>query len=629
LAESKKRLSVIRTDAGKRLPIPDASVDIVVGTRVFSHLSSKDKLFQINEIVRILRPGGNAFLTMLYFFGLGDIFSAHPDNSDSSKRINGLETSSDIISMLEKMNCLGPDADPNLALFPGSEDFSEERVQKLPGLIICSPDDLKDLTYQADIYEKGLRCAEIGMVLEKPIFHQPDSRMALGHHNQNENSGSPKHYDLDQSFDDRTSCLLSVFPSIVGKRFLCLYDDGSDFTGILEKAGARFDSCVPDMDAYHNLKIRYPERECWVHDLNFPWSLNLSERYDAVLAFNVLDRLSNPIPFLEYVTQLGPVLFIDMPCNFENSEAKSMVDPIFLKDQMQRFDVVAHQFPKAIDYEYSLGTGAKKSGGQTSGMSNEKRPRHLFICRRQRDNLEPMIVHVHIPKAAGQAFEDFLSQNFAGRVKLYYPEQPAAAQWDLFKKEIQNESSPLVFSSQSMNMYFPAVLGNRIMLYVSLFRHPYSMVFSYVKYIKKNYEKLSTAHQAILPENLRSMSIEESVKWHIRNGGFFPLPVLELTKGLGVKRAKDIVDRFFFTGIVEEMDRSIKLLSIKLKPYGFHLENLTMPRKNTTRDVDLEGYDFHADQEFQEFAGKELHEEVEFYEWVRERFAKDAELHGV
>jgi len=195
----------------------------------------------------------------------------------------------------------------------------------------------------------------------------------------------------------------------------------------------------------------------------------------------------------------------------------------------------------------------------------------LFLCKRQRDFLEPMIVHVHIPKAAGQAFEDFLSQNFPGRVRLYYPEKAATAQWDLFKKEIQADSSPLVFSSQSMNMYFPPILGNRIPLYVSFFRHPFGMIFSYVKYIKKNYEKLSATHKAILPDKLQSMSVEESVKWHIRNGGFFPLPVLELTKGLGVKRAKEIVDRFFFTGIVEEMDRSIKLLSLKLEPYGFHL----------------------------------------------------------
>jgi hypothetical protein len=41
--------------------------------------------------------------------------------------------------------------------------------------------------------------------------------------------------------------------------------------------------------------------------------------------------------------------------------------------------------------------------------------------------------------------------------------------------------------------------------------------------------------------------------------------------------------------------------------------------------VDLEGYDFHSDQEFQEFAATELHEEVEFYEWVRERFEKEAQ----
>jgi len=622
-------ISVLQSDLEKPLPLPDSSIDIVVGTRFFEYLTVKGRLLQIKEIERILRPGGKAFLTMLYILNLDDhLLKVLSKDSKLIEQNCSISEQLNIASMLESSANFRFDDKLDLSLFPGFDGFSENRVLNIPGLITYSLRDLKYSKSVSDSDRLKIRCAEIGIVLEKPDLGRIG---AQGVFYSSENSGisfKQKKTDTDEPIDPRLSYLHSAFPSIAGKKILYLYDDGDKFSGALEMAGATVHSCVPDMDSYNTVRERYPERKCWIHDLDHPWSLNLSQRYDVVLAFYVLDRLSDPRPFIEYVTQLAPVLLMDMPADIDDSEITKMIDPARLKDKIQLLDLDVYEFPREIFYKQDLGYFEEKT--DSGNQVNKKRSaRRLYLCNRQRDNLSPLIVHVHIPKAAGQAFEDFLSRNFQGRVTLYYPEKPAGAQWDLFKEEIQNELSPLVFSSQSMNMYFPPILGNRLALYVSFFRHPFSMIFSYIKYIKKNYEKLSAAHKAILPENLQSMSIEESVKWHIRNGGFFPLPVLELTKGLGVKRTKEIVDRFLFTGIVEEMDRSIKLLCIKLEPYGFHFENLTMPRKNTTQDVDLEGYDFNSDKEFQEFAGAELYEEVEFYEWVRERFEKESESYKI
>jgi SAM-dependent methyltransferase len=627
--EDEKRLTLLQTDPKNPLPLPDASVDIIIGTRAFASLSPTYRLLQVEEIERILRPGGNIFITMLYYFGLSSSLAGHSDESDEIAYRNHLEMQLNIASILEKLDFFDFDAGCDLSQFPGFEGFSEKHVLKLPDLITFSPNEFEDTNFGAVVDAANVRCAEIGIIFEKPRLGQIAKRFAPRESEEKSNYGKPKKAGADDMLDARLACLLSVFQSIAGIRILNLYDDGSEFSEALETAGATVHSCVLDSNAYKILKQRYPDRHCWIYDLERPWSLKLSERYDAVLAFGVLDQLSDPRPFLKHVTQLAPAMLIDMPYQLDQSKFKKMIDPLFLKDQMQQFDVEAHEFAEALSYSRSITAVDEKAVIGHSIADKKMAARRVFLCRRQRDHLEPLLVHVHIPKAAGQAFEDFLSRNFPGRVRLFYPEKPAAAQWDLFKKEIQDDSSPLVFSSQSMNMYFPPLLGNRIPLYVSFFRHPFSMIFSYVKYIKKNFNKLSPAHRAILPDNLRSMSIEESVKWHIRNGGFFPLPVLELTKGLDVARTKDIVDRFFFTGIVEEMDRSIRLLSLKLEPYGLHFENMNMPRKNTTQDVDLEGYDFHSDKEFQEFARKELYQEVEFYEWVRERFEKEANYYGI
>jgi SAM-dependent methyltransferase len=56
-----RRLPVVRADA-RRLPLPDASVDLVLSTDAWEHVAEDDAVAA--EAFRVLRPGGRALVTV-------------------------------------------------------------------------------------------------------------------------------------------------------------------------------------------------------------------------------------------------------------------------------------------------------------------------------------------------------------------------------------------------------------------------------------------------------------------------------------------------------------------------------------------------------------------------------------
>jgi len=81
-------------------PLPDASVDLLYGISVMTHLSERDQLLWLDEIRRVLRPGGGAILTVhgevsnyhraesvsLPFFERFGFFDALPDDAIGTDR---------------------------------------------------------------------------------------------------------------------------------------------------------------------------------------------------------------------------------------------------------------------------------------------------------------------------------------------------------------------------------------------------------------------------------------------------------------------------------------------------------------------------------------------------------------
>ena len=642
-AQTTHRTTPLCSDLEKPLPLPDASVDLVVSTSVLEHLSPKGRLLQAREIERVLRPGGKAFITVSYLFDLDDhaieVLSREPWLIEHG---NTISSRLDLAAMLEQAAALRLLGECERFMFPGFVGFDEQRVLEIPGLLTHSIADSDWATFTPETNALGIKWAEVGVALEKPpVGDSKTTSILLANRTA---VASPEISDV------RLQRLLAACPSVNGKKILIMYDNVESFSSALEKAGAVVHSCVPDMETYTAVKERFPDRKCWVHDLERPWNLNIGDRYDIVVAFDVLQRLQDPKPFMTYVTQLAPRLVIDtivvdsddveVAC-ISSDEASPLGDlplrcapsPAWIKEELERLDVDIHDLSCAIPDTPSE-QYAWDAKGYKAFSRNGRALRRFYLCERRRDALSPILVHVHIPKTGGQSVNQYFTNTFHDRMVHFYADKPMLARWDVFHRRMNERPSPLVFSAHVMRMHFPPILGGRVALYIAFFRHPYDVIFSYVKYIKKNYELQVPSLRKILPKNIKAMPVEDIMRWYLRNpqpihfAGHI-LPVHFLTQTRDLYRAKEIVRRFFFVGITEEMSRSIEVLKQKLVPYGFYFQSVQWQKKNTTAGLELDGYDIRADKEFLDYANEKLAHELEFYEWAKARLDREAQRFGL
>ena len=59
----------------RRLPFPDASVDVVFSYSVFQHFSKRDSLAAFDEIGRVLKPGGESLIQMANLYGAKSLWN--------------------------------------------------------------------------------------------------------------------------------------------------------------------------------------------------------------------------------------------------------------------------------------------------------------------------------------------------------------------------------------------------------------------------------------------------------------------------------------------------------------------------------------------------------------------------
>ncbi len=633
--ESFARGTFLRADLNAPLPLPSGGVDIVVSVNTLEHLSSKDRLGLMREIERVLAPGGRALITMSYFFDLDDrALDVLSKDTALVEQGNGIVSCLDVASMLDAASGMRLLGESDRSLFPGFDGFDERTVRGVDGLLTEPLTDSKWATLAPETNALGLTWAVFGMVLEKPAVGDIEAAAARGRKSTARLGAA--------TTDRRFERLLTACSTLEGKRVLVVDDDGGELSGAIEHAGATVHSCVADMEAYAAVKARFPGRTCWVHDLEQPWNLRVGDRYDLVVAFDVLHRLADPEPFMAYVTQLAPQLVIDTivvdsaqetvaPLN--DDESRCAPSPAWIKERFERLDVDVVDLSDAVE-DGPDGCYTWRAADSGTHLVDGRPRRRFYLCRRRRDALSPLLVHVHIQKSGGQSVNDFLGKHSWHRMVHFYKDQPMMGRWDVFDRVVNEPSEPLIFTSHVTRLSFPPLLGRRLALYSSVFRHPYDAVFSYVKYIKKNYELQVPSLRKILPENIKEMAVEDIMKWYLRNPlpvhfTGHTLPVFFLTGMADLERAKQIVGRFFFVGITEEMERSMALLRKKLVAYGFHFPKVPWVKKNVTSDVKLGGYDIRQDHEFLEYAEKNLKHETEFYEWARERFERDAERFGV
>ncbi len=634
-AEPLERGTFLEADLEGPLPLPSESVDLVVSANGLDRLSREGRLGVMGEIERVLKPGGRGLIALSYVFGLTQrILDRLAKDKALAERRGVIRSRLDVAEMLDRASALRLLGQRDTSTVPGFDGFNKRKLRKLPGLLI-EPLGESEWASHARASVRRMRRAVLGLVVEKPPVGDAEAASAARARSLTRlgEAGSGPRFER----------LLTACPSLEGKKVLVVYDDASDFAAQIEHAGATVHSCVPDMATYETVTKRFPKRHCWVHDLDRPWALAVGDRYDVVVAFDVLHRLADPEPFMAYVTQLAPQIVIDTlvvdssdekVASLDGEPARCAPSPGWIEEQCERFHLDVHDLSHAVE-DAPDGVYAWPAADSGSHERDGTPLRRLYLCRRRRDALSPLLVHVHMQKTGGQSVNEFLRKYSLRRMLFFFDEEHKPGQWDVFERAANNKRpEPIVFTSHVMRYTFPPLLGGRLALYFSLFRHPYDVLLSYVKYIRKCYELQLPSTKRILPADIKEMSVEQIMKWYLRNpllehfAGHI-LPVFHLTQMDDLERAKQLVSRFLFIGITEEMPRSMAVLKRKLAPYGFVFPDIAWEWRNTTADVELGGYDVRKDKEFLAYADKHLAHEVAFYEWARERFERDAARYGI
>lgn len=264
----------------------------------------------------------------------------------------------------------------------------------------------------------------------------------------------------------------------------------------------------------------------------------------------------------------------------------------------------------------------------------------------------PLFVHVHVHKCAGTAFNDLIRRSFAPlHLDAYIANPfPSYTPQELSEK-VSSWSRCRSIASHSIRI-FPEMIADRPALYVTFLREPVDWFVSYLTYARAHFGELGPEHQGTFPEDATTMPLgdlaaamierfhrrpppyctfiryfAESTLRH-RLADLMPIPAwdepltglpAQLLMEHGLEMAKRILDRFFFVGIVEQMDLSLQRLRARLEPTGLQLLDEPAPTLNVTRqcrdDLAWASPEHPTGQTLREL----LHDDLALYNWARER----------
>jgi hypothetical protein len=221
--------------------------------------------------------------------------------------------------------------------------------------------------------------------------------------------------------------------------------------------------------------------------------------------------------------------------------------------------------------------------------------------------IRPIIVHVHIPKTAGTSFTELLRRQFEERHFSYlHPDPTYVITPEQFDDLLIKKPSLESFSSHCVRTFPPRIAG-RNALYITFLREPAAAFLSLLSYTRKEYNNLSDAAKQGWPDNTPELSLRELAYRYLAPCGPYGQSCLQTrflchpsyTKLLitpdynqfGINSyhaARSNLRRFFFVGIVEQMQRSLQWLKEKLSMLGVDFDISDIPQANR---IDSSGED--------------------------------------
>lgn len=211
--------------------------------------------------------------------------------------------------------------------------------------------------------------------------------------------------------------------------------------------------------------------------------------------------------------------------------------------------------------------------------------------------VEPMLVlaHIHLPKCAGTSFRALLERYFGpSHLGLYVNDTYYVYGDEALRSYLLQSPDMRGFSSHHVRV-FPRWLAGREMLYVTFLRDPIQQFVSYMTHIKKHYSGITS--QSLLdsvPPDAPQLTMREFAKWLLtqdrdipfrenHNVNFFARHSAPAALDR-LEAAKAALDRFFFVGITERMEESMRKLRTLTNAAGLDFPPGSIPVENTSAE---------------------------------------------
>lgn len=201
--------------------------------------------------------------------------------------------------------------------------------------------------------------------------------------------------------------------------------------------------------------------------------------------------------------------------------------------------------------------------------------------------VEPLLVHVHLPKNGGSSFKDLLSRSFGSNYQgIYFDDPYARHNYFSLTRVVAEGPSIKAIGSHSIRS-FPDLINGRVPLYVCFLRNPAERLISFFRYLQKNWSRLPDEQKRTLPLNIPEMGVAEYVEWqdslNVKNNITGDRQVYFLTGQSNWDDAAKVLQNFFFVGITERFAESLSVLRYRCSLFGLDLLD-DVPVVNATKD---------------------------------------------
>ncbi len=271
--------------------------------------------------------------------------------------------------------------------------------------------------------------------------------------------------------------------------------------------------------------------------------------------------------------------------------------------------------------------------------------------------MEPVLIHVHVPKCAGTSFRRHLDDSFGDRhVSLYVDQTAFVYTPELLAGTVLNKGPVSAISSHFIRE-FPPLIRNRPALYITFLREPVRHFLSYLTYFKKHFHNLTEPELLrSLPQEFAQMSLRDISEWILTRDAVIPFhenyqvnffaerawsqmsgyarpgseyavsrwepAQFERYRCVRLDLARLILGNFFFVGLVEDTDRGVQHLRGECAKINIQLSDRPLGHENISGDLAGELTWIHPGDRVGSLLLESLREDFALFRWATARYQK-------